>query len=289
MKKIVFPTDFSKETGRVLPLAAQLAKRFNADLHLVHVLSPPLISYPPRIPAVYDQYQQASEAVDNAFEELKALSCLENVRTHTHILPGADPVDLLKDVHLADADLLVMASSGATGLKEVLWGSNAEELIREAPMPVLVVKKPPTSTDIKTVVFASDFLEHYDSSIPFLKTLLSSFEYPIVHLIYVNTLSNFVPTHEIKARMEAFTARYHFWLCTLNQQDEFDVETGLLNFAKEKNADLIILGTHGRHGLRHLLQGSIAEDVANHASIPVLTLPLRSSHKAVEAINPTLL
>lgn len=292
MKKIVFPTDFSKETGKLLPLAAQLAKRFNADLHLVHVLSPPLANYPPRMPAIYDEYQQAAESIDLAFEELKALSCLIGVRTYTHILTGAAPVDLLNHQDVSDADLLVMASTGATGLKEFLFGSTAEALIRDAPMPVLVAKTPPASIDFKTVVFASDFLTHYDSSIPFLKTLFSGFEYPIVQLVFVNTPSHFVPTHEIKARMEAFTARYHFWLCTRNQEDEFDVETGLLNFAREKNADLIVLGTHGRRGLRHLLQGSIAEDVANHASIPVLTLPLHSEQATqvtFENVNPTLL
>ncbi|UFH57102.1 universal stress protein [Spirosoma sp. KNUC1025] len=62
--------------------------------------------------------------------------------------------------------------------------------------------------------------------------------------------------------------------CILNQLDEYDPETALLHFAQDKKADLIVLGTHGYQGLRHLIQGSLAEDVANHAPIPVLTLPI---------------
>ena len=78
--------------------------------------------------------------------------------------------------------------------------------------------------------------------------------------------------------MEAFAARYGLDRYTINQQDEFDVETGVLRFAEAKKADLIVLGTHGREGFSHLLRGSVAEDVANHAQIPVLTLPLRAEH-----------
>ncbi|MDB5241031.1 MAG: hypothetical protein JWP57_1656, partial [Spirosoma sp.] len=200
------------------------------------------------------------------------------LRIHTHVLTGADPVDLLDDDRFADADLLVTASRGADGLKEALSGSNAQHLIQRATMPVLVVKNPSGKLDCRTVVFASDFNNHYDESIEFLKTLLNGFAHPVLHLLFINTLSRFVPTHEIRPRMEAFAARYALDSYTINQQDELDVETGVLGFAKEKNADLIVLGTHGRQGLGHLLQGSIAEEVANHALIPVLTLPLQSEH-----------
>ena len=197
---------------------------------------------------------------------------------HTHVLTGTEPVDLLDDDRFANADLLVMASAGASGLKEALLGSNAENIIQQANIPVLVLKNAPNHLDLKTVVFASDFHDHYDNSIDFLKTLLISFGQPAVHLLFVNTISRFVPTHEIRPRMEAFAARNGLDRYTINQQDEYDVETGVLGFAKARKADLIVLGTHGRDGLSHLLQGSIAEDVANHALIPVLTLPILAEH-----------
>ncbi|MCY7360040.1 MAG: universal stress protein [Rudanella sp.] len=147
---------------------------------------------------------------------------------------------------------MVMASRGASGLKEALLGSNAEDIIQQAILPVLVLKNVPNHLDLKTVVFASDFHDHYDNSIDFLKTLLGGFRQPAVHLLFVNTLSRFVPTHEIRPRMEAFTARYALDRCTINHQDEFDVETGVLGFAEAKKADLIVLGTHGREGLSRL-------------------------------------
>ena len=276
MKKIVFPTDFSGTAAKALPVAAQLARLFNADLHLVHVLSPVMPGFTIPLRNTDESYRQSVVLIEQAFDELKSMPCLSGVRVQTHLLTGIEPVDLLDDDRFADADLLVMASAEATGLESVLMGSNAEHLIQRAKLPVLVLKNPSASLNLKTVVFASDFHDHYDTSIDFLKSLLGGFEQPILHLLFVNTISRFVPTHEIRPRMEAFAVRHALSGCTLNHQDEFDVETGLLAFAKGKKADLIVLGTHGRRGLRHLLQGSIAEDVANHSPIPVLTLPLQA-------------
>ncbi|GAB2583793.1 universal stress protein [Spirosoma areae] len=278
MQKLLFPTDFSDEATNALPVAAQLARLFDADLHLIHVVSPVMPGFTPRLQDAESRYHQASELIDQAFDDLKTLPYLSGLRVHTHVLTGTDPVDLLDDNRFADADLLVMASTGASGLKETLSGSNAEHLIQRASIPVLVLKNLTNHLALKTVVFASDFHDQYDESIEFLKTLFDGFGHPVIHLLFVNTINRFVPTHEIRPRMEAFADRYKLGNYTLNQQDEFDVETGLLAFAEAKKADLIVLGTHGRRGLRHLLQGSIAEDVANHALIPVLTLPLQSEH-----------
>ncbi|MBC8153131.1 MAG: universal stress protein [Bacteroidetes bacterium] len=276
MKKIIVPTDLSAAAASALPVAAQLARLFDADLHLIHVLSPVMPGFTPHLQDAKLRYHQASDLIDRVFDDLKRLPCLSGLRVHTHVLAGMDPVYLLDDDRFSDADLLVMASTGASGLKETLLGSNAEHLIQRARLPVLVLKTPPDHLRLKTVVFASDFHDHYDVSIEFLKTLLGGFGHPTVHLLFVNTLSRFVPTHDIRPRMEGFADRYALADYTLNQEDDFDVETGLLGFAQAKNADLIVLGTHGRRGLSHLFQGSIAEDIANHALIPVLTLPLQA-------------
>ena len=276
MRKIVVPTDFSSEATKALSVAAQLTRIFNADLHLVHVLPTILPGYSPRLHDTGDHYREALGQVEQAYDELQLLPCLNGLRVHTHVLNGADPVELLDDKRFADADLLVMSSTGTSGIRGNLLGSNAEHLIQHAKMPVLVLKHPPGYLDLKTVVFASDFSDHYASSMEFLKTLLDGFDYPLVHLLFVNTLSHFVPSRVVNERMETFVAHYALGMCTLNQQADYGVEAGLLDFATTKKADLIVLGTHGRRGIRHLLQGSIAESVANHASVAVLTLPLHS-------------
>ena len=54
----------------------------------------------------------------------------------------------------------------------------------------------------------------------------------------------------------------------------------IIRFAEEENADLIILATHGRTGLSHMLMGSVAEKVVRHSSVPVLTVKPGEMHSA---------
>lgn len=86
------------------------------------------------------------------------------------------------------------------------------------------LKNPPAYLSVKTIVFASDFEDRYDSSVDLLQTLLNNFDYSTVHLLFVNTLGHFVPTHVIRPRMEAFAARYCLGSRILNQLEEFDME-----------------------------------------------------------------
>lgn len=287
MKKIVFPTDFSDEAAQALSITAQLVRQLPATLHLVHVLPPTPAGYSSLLRDADAQYLQTIGEIEQLFDATLLLPCLQNLKVHTHVVFGNDPTDLLEDPRFCDADLLVVASAGASGWKEALLGSNAEHLIRRAKMPTLVLKNPPAYLSVNTIVFASDFEDSFDSSVDLLQTLIDGFDYPTVHLLFVNTLGRFVPTHTIRPRMEAFAARHCLGGSILNQLDEFDVEKALLTFAQEKKADLIVLGTHGWRGLHHLLQGSLAEDVANHAPIPVLTLPVRSEHLVEENLEET--
>jgi nucleotide-binding universal stress UspA family protein len=54
---------------------------------------------------------------------------------------------------------------------------------------------------------------------------------------------------------------------------EGDPQQQIVNVAKDKKADIIIMGTHGRTGLKHMIMGSVAEDVIKHSEIPVLIIP----------------
>ena len=62
---------------------------------------------------------------------------------------------------------------------------------------------------------------------------------------------------------------------TINIYNDKVEEDGIIYFAQDIEADLIALATHGRTGLLHLLSGSIAEDVVNHAKRPVWTFRLK--------------
>jgi nucleotide-binding universal stress UspA family protein len=71
--------------------------------------------------------------------------------------------------------------------------------------------------------------------------------------------------------MQNFANKLNLKDYTLNVFNDRTEEEGILHFASSVNADLIAMATHGRTGFAHVLVGSIAEDVVNHATRPVLT------------------
>jgi nucleotide-binding universal stress UspA family protein len=92
-----------------------------------------------------------------------------------------------------------------------------------------------------------------------------------IHLVRINTPLNFESDVKVKKDMEAFARRIGLKNYTINSFSHYQEEEGIIHFAKTIDADLIALSTHGRTGFAHVLAGSIAEDVANHSVIPVLT------------------
>jgi nucleotide-binding universal stress UspA family protein len=71
--------------------------------------------------------------------------------------------------------------------------------------------------------------------------------------------------------METFAKKLKLENYTLNIFNDYSEEEGIIRFSESINADMIAMATHGRKGFAHVLVGSIAEDVVNHAKRPVLT------------------
>ena len=90
----------------------------------------------------------------------------------------------------------------------------------------------------------------------------------------VNTVSNFITTAEAKTRINDFISGQSFKNYTVTVYNDVSAEQGILNFAKDIDADLIGISTHGRQGIAHFFNGSISEDLVNHAKRPVITFKI---------------
>ncbi len=171
------------------------------------------------------------------------------------------------------ADLIVMGSNGTDGLEEIFIGSNTERVVRNAEIPVLVVKGEVDSFKAERFVFASDFKEE---SIPAAKKAIAFADLldAELKLVYINTPADaFLSTSDAYDRISKFLN-----LAQLGKEvdiyNDYNVETGILNYAESNAADMIGIPTHGRKGLSHFFMGSIGEDIANHSKIPVVTFKI---------------
>jgi nucleotide-binding universal stress UspA family protein len=168
-----------------------------------------------------------------------------------------------------------MGSKGASGLEEVLIGSNTEKVVRHAKCPVITIKQKRDFTKIHKIALASNFEGDQSHVVEELQKLQDIFNAEF-HLVRINTPNNFENTRKIMKQMQDFVAAYGIKNYTLNIYNDFMEEDGIIYFAQDIDADMIAMATHGRTGIMHLLSGSIAEDVVNHAKRPVWTCRIKN-------------
>ena len=272
MNKIIVPIDFSKHSEYALEAAAMLAKQGNAELLALHMLE---LSEGALTASDNEQQAQAVfflKMAEKKFDEFLQKDYLDGV----NVTPMVKHFKVFSEVSEVaeehNADLIVMGSHGASGLTEIFVGSNTERVVRSSKTPVLVLKNKPTDLKFENIVFACDFS---DEAIGAYKKAKSMFQPSNLNILYVN-----LPTDKFKSSSEIDATVAGFFnkadgnldgLKNMHYVSDYSVEKGVLNFANKIKADLIVTPTRGRTGIAHFFEGSISEDIANHAVIPVMT------------------
>ena len=158
MNKILVPTDFSEQAENALKVAAMLATKHDAEIYLLHMMEIPMQHVDPGI-----SHQDVPEALffmklaHKRFEDLIASDFLEGITVHETVKADITFNEINDACEEFDIDLIVMGSHGATGIKEMFVGSNAEKVVRTSAVPVLVIKNEHETFEVSDFVFASDF------------------------------------------------------------------------------------------------------------------------------------
>jgi universal stress protein A len=142
IRKILVPTDFSAHSSDQQAWAAELARRYDASLTLVHVYQPISYALPegyvlPSANLLADLEVSLGRALDDAKKKLEASSGL---RVDTALMQGVPFAEIVRFAREGSYDLIVLSTHGRTGLRHVLLGSVAEKVVRKAPCPVLTVR-----------------------------------------------------------------------------------------------------------------------------------------------------
>jgi nucleotide-binding universal stress UspA family protein len=296
-QRIFVPVDFSPPSRKALAAAVKLAERFHAKLALVHVTPPkgrpgrhgPFemvgMTTDPRRPAREKLAEFGGKEVPAGLD----VTCL--------VESGTAYKEIAKAASDWDADLILIATHGYTGLAHTFLGSTAERVVRHAPCPVLVVRGrekrgvkirfEPES--IHTILLTTDFSKNSLAAFPQAVTWARECRAKLI-LLYV------VPEHlpaelsrigvvidELRAAKEAEKnlpelARAHL-------PSNLAVETRVLigapehticETARKLDAGLIVTASHGHTGIKRLLVGSVAERVVQRA--PCAVLVVRGPH-----------
>nr|HAD50109.1 universal stress protein [Algoriphagus sp.] len=279
MTKVLVPYDFSEQAQYALDFTTNLASKLdNITVEVLHVLEIPTntslgtMGGGEMMPEIENQifFVELTERRKKQMKELEEKFKSQKFEFKTKLKLGNAFQAISESINEEKPDLVVMGSKGSSGLEEVLVGSNTEKVVRNAKCPVVTIKSPVDPKDLKKIVFASDFRENSDEVAARIKRLQKLFGAEL-YLVNVNTPGSFETTRESIARIKHYVKKYDFENVKAEIYNSSSEESGIIEFAEDIDADLIAMATHGRTSFLHLITGSIAEDVVNHAKRPVWT------------------
>lgn len=281
MKSILCPTDFSEQANHAVEAGYYLAKKFHADFHLLHVVESDTEIDFNRGGATGEEgrgtndiyFLKLIDVTRKKMDELVSTPGLQSINITSDVKVGKPFKFIFEEINSGKHDLIVLGSKGVSGFKKILIGSNTEKVVRKSPIPVLAVKEYVQESNFKNIVYASTFNEDEHELISRLSEIQKAFG-STLHLVRINTPNNFQTDWTTRRKMREFVNRFKITDYTFNIYNDAIEEDGIIYFAEETDAGMIAMATHGRTGFAHLLSGSIAEDVVNHAKRPVYTYNL---------------
>lgn len=286
--KICVGTNFSEAAEQALESAAHLARIFGAEVLVVHVVEPPHL-YERILSPVQSRLHSVDETSERAAERCRALIAaprMEGVRIDYQIRTGTPFVDLIDAARIAHADLILLGHQPRSGAQRLLLGSTAERVLRKSPLPVLIAKKPLTRAP-RTILAPTDLSDGSEPALQLAAALAGYWgaRLTLLHVVEPVARADVWPLDP--ARVELFLAEPEElepeWQSMLERVPlsgvSFERRTlkgsaaaEITNTAQKVDAELIVMGTHGRSGLVHALLGSVAEHVARQAECSVLTV-----------------
>jgi nucleotide-binding universal stress UspA family protein len=209
------------------------------------------------------------------------------------------PSDMIQQIaDESNVDLIVMTTHGRSGITRFLIGSVADNVIRTADRPLLLVRaqhEPPTHFDFSTILVPLDGSPLAESGLPFIKSLAGqlSAEVVLTRVIVPLTLlygEQYIPsTAPVMEKVEEEAANYLAGLQKRLQKGGLSVRTiiddgypveAIASAAEESGAGMIALTSHGRTGPVRTVLGSVADGLVRQARCPCLVVPARAAARA---------
>jgi nucleotide-binding universal stress UspA family protein len=290
-KRILVATDFSECSKVALDICLGASKCMKTKLYVLHTIEKFPHDYRHLLSSTaHSNMKQKLE--EEAMNKIKAM-LPEELLGSEDIVPivrfGKPFLEIIQVAKEKDVDLMAIGTHGRAGVDRVILGSVAERVVRDAHCPVMVVKSE-KYVGFKKIIVPIDFSDYSRLALEYAAatarahksklTILHIYEESFVKP-YVNAANSEEEANEIiKAIEQVNESKYDEFLKTINLSGvEYEKllkkgipETEIAEIAMEQQANLIVMGTHGRSGIKHILIGSTAEEVVRtvHCDIVVV-------------------
>jgi nucleotide-binding universal stress UspA family protein len=272
LAKILVPTDFSKTSDRALEHALSLARTYNSRIFLTHVIPVDLMMAPELAEASREQMRRAArEGMDTIRTSGRFFGVpLEEIIEEGTLWPN---IEALIKKH--EIDLVVLGTHGMGSVRKLLIGSSAEEIFRQARIPVLTVgpaveREPLYGIELKNILFATDF------GLGAERQAMYAFSLAQEHRSRISLMHVARYRHGEQAIMDQLQALVpssaDLHCLPIFRVEEGDPVREILRAAEQMHADLIVLGAKTRKSLAGHVPHTKAYQVICGASSPVLTI-----------------
>jgi nucleotide-binding universal stress UspA family protein len=275
LRRILFATDFSRESYNALPIVGALARRYNAQVEVFHALTPtPLV-----VPEGATYAPAATTEAEQKLHEVLNADVLAGQRLSWAIRLGLAAETIMDEAVDQKADLIVLGTHGYSGFRHFLTGSVCEDLARSAPCPVLTVgphvdkrfANPERATRILVPV---DFTPESLEVVPSVLSLASDFETCITFLHVRKATSSGLPSARAKhfvGLMRRMFQRLVPDSCTTRYLvEDGDPSSTILSVAYESFADVIAMGVREKKDVPFTFRSTVTYKVIAGAQCPVL-------------------
>jgi len=253
VRKIVAPVDGSAASERIIPHLAELRRAVDAEVNLIHVAGADLVS------------QIKGRDYLKSLEQ-RAEGILAFDRTALRI--GEPAVEILKHAANEGADLIALTTRGSSPLRRVQFGSTAIELLRSSRAPLLMVRPEWAARPLRRILAAVDGSRASRGVVEWVADVArgGESEVELVRVLYKGDAPEKAATS-----LERTAALFRKKAVKVESRlAPGDPARAIVDEARERNADLIAIGVHGRRGSDPFFFGSVAESVLLRSQVPVL-------------------
>ncbi|MGH7233210.1 MAG: universal stress protein [Nitrospiraceae bacterium] len=277
VKRILFPTDFSSCADHAEAYVAFLAKAYGATVTVVHVLE----IYEGMYVTTIQDHSETDKRLADTVRRLTQPPVLATSQQRA----GIPDVVICEAAAEDQADLIMLGTHGRTGLQHILLGSTAERVLTIAPCPVMTVREPKGRITCTHVVVPIDLsgcsFDALEYGIQIAKDLGAALT--LLHVLEPTSYGiDLTFEHAAEGNKRAVTSQLASVVNTIRSHGVSAQEVirggvptdAILEFIRTSDCDLIVMGTHGRRGIAHVMRGSVAEAVLRRAPCPVLAVKI---------------
>jgi nucleotide-binding universal stress UspA family protein len=280
MQNVLVPTDFSDSAMKAAIYATETGRSAHATIHLLHVIEVPERFYSE---GMINEDVFTRSLHDTAMMQLSGLKEIilaqnPDLKVSLHVTEGSIHSGICETAEKLSCDVIIMGTSGATGLQEAFFGSKTAKTISCAKTPVIVIPGDYAIAPPATILLAASHFEENTLLLSPVIQLARLYKSEVHVIVFVEkdkaSVTDYVyNTHSVYSFKNTLSAKYPDIHFTASLLDGTDFEGALSLYETRNRIDLLAMITYPKSLFERLTRKSVTKKLAMHSKIPILAIP----------------